>query len=74
MQKSADKGRKAVEVGSYEDGIAHYKSAVAVDPAHGVSHSVSRCQSLTSFVGQSVSSLVFLLLLLLAVQGESHQD
>lgn len=37
MQKAADKGRAAVAVGSYEDGIGHFRTALAVDPAHGVS-------------------------------------
>ncbi len=37
MQKSADKGRAAVEVGSYDEGIQHLRAALAVDPGHGVS-------------------------------------
>ena len=36
MQKAADKGKAAVEVGSFEDGIAHYRTAIGVDPAHAV--------------------------------------
>ena len=39
MQKAADKGKAAVEVGSFEDGIGHYRTAIAVDPSHAVGYS-----------------------------------
>lgn len=49
MQKAADKGKAAVEVGSFEDGIGHYRTAIAVDPSHAVGYS-SRLRVVGVFV------------------------